>query len=330
MRRSPATPLLAALATVLATVLAACAGPDAAGRAPAAGAAVAATDATGHEVRLAQPARRVVSLVPAVTDILVAIGAGEQLVGRTNYDTSATLAALPSVGGGLDPSLEALLALRPDLVIAWEDRAGRTNPRLAEAGVGVFNIVSQDTADVFENAQRLGRLTGHDSAATALVARLRRELAAVHASVQGRPAPRVLYLAQWEPPMTAGPGTFVMQLVSVAGGQSVFADVQQDWPSISMEEIVRRQPDVILVAVNRVDADPMRRLRDNPGWRDLRAVREGHVLVMPGDLLDRSGPRVGEAAHRLRDLLHPELAGVPLDTASGPARAAALPAAPTP
>ena len=324
MRRSPASLLLAAL------LLAACTAPDADRRAPDADTTVAATDATGHEVRLARPAQRIVSLVPAVTDVLVAIGAGGQLVGRTDYDTSATLAALPSVGGGLGPSLETLLALRPDLVIAWEDRAGRTNPRLADAGIGVFTIISQDTADVFRNARQLGQLVGRDSAATQLVARLRRELAAVRASVEGRPAPRVLYLAQWEPPMTAGPNTFVMQVVGVAGGQSAFADVRQDWPTISMEEIVRRQPDVILVAVNKVDADPMRRLRDNPGWRELRAVREGRVIVMPGDLLDRSGPRVGEAAHRLRDLLHPELAGIPLDTASAPAPVTAPVTAPAP
>lgn len=286
--------------------LAACAEPPPAGEAAAAPAAVAAVDDTGAEIRLAAPAARVVSLVPSATETLVALGALPRLVGRNRHDTAPAVRPLPDVGGMLDPSLEALLALRPDLVVALADDKGeRLRRRLREARIPVFAVHARDTADVFRNVERLGRLTGHAREADSLSAALRAELREVRASVEGRPAPSVLYVVWHDPPTIAGPATFISQVIGVAGGRPALTGVREDWPQVSLEELVRRQPEVIVVPVGDSPAHTVARLLDAPGWRELRAVREGRIVEVPGDLVNRPGPHLAEAARRLRDALHP-------------------------
>lgn len=271
--------------------------------------AVAAADDTGAMVELDRPARRVVSLVPSGTEILFALGAGDRVVGRTDYDRGAEVLALPSVGGGLDPSLERLAILEPDLVITWAE-AGQSSLRaqLEPLGIAVFGLRSQDTSDIYRAIARVGHLVGRDSAAAALASRIRDELDAVRASVAGRTRPRVAYLVEHDPPMIAGTGTFITQLIAVAGGDPAFPDVTSLWPQVSLEELVRRQPDVLLVPDLESLGPVIARLPATAGWREMRAVREGRVERVPADLLSRPGPRIGEAARAVRDRLFPDAA----------------------
>jgi iron complex transport system substrate-binding protein len=301
-------PLLA-----LSLLLAACdagggasARPDSAPSAPADSAVVLVDDA-GRRVRLPRPARRVVSLIPSATEVLVAVGAGDRLVGRTDFDHGPAVDALPSVGGGMNPSIEAIVALRPDLVLGWETRGDQsTRRRLEELGVPVFAVEADDTSDVFRTVGSLGRLTGRVRAADSLAAGLRRELAEVAASVAGRPQPTVFFLVWNDPPMTAGPQTFISQVLGVAGGRNVFADVAGEWPNVALEEIVRRQPDVLVLPQGeKGGAHDVDQLRRAPGWRELRAMREGRVVTIDAEMMNRPGPRLGEAARALRDALHP-------------------------
>ena len=267
-------------------------------------------DDGGHAVRLDTPARRVVSLVPSGTDILVALGAVDRLVGRTRYDTGAEVAAVPSVGGGLDPSVEALVALRPDLVLLWESEQ-RTPLRgqLEAAGVATFAMRTTDTTDAYAAIHRLGRLLGRPAEAARIAQAARDELAAVHRSVAGLEPRRVLYVVGVSPPMTAGPDTFVGQLLAIAGARSVFDDVAEPWPTVAVEEIVRRAPDVVVLPVGAESADPAAALRAAAGWRELAAVREGRVVTIPAELVNRPGPGMGRAARVLRDALHPDRKG---------------------
>lgn len=296
-----------------AAVLAACGGDDAPGRPAAdpasASSAVQATDDAGQSIRLDRPAARIVSLIPSATDLLVAMGARGQLVGRTDFDKDASLAALPSVGGGLDPSLESLAALRPDLVISFEtqgDAALRT--RLRELGIPVYGLAAQDTADVFRALANLGTLTGRRPAADSVATSVRGELEAVRRSVAGRPAPSVLYVAWVDPPMIAGPTTFLSELVRLAGGRPVFEDVRQEWPQVSIEEIVSRKPQVVVIPSGAGAEFSASALRTAPGWRELVAAPGTRVAEVPVAVVNRPGPRLGEAAQALRDAIHPELA----------------------
>jgi iron complex transport system substrate-binding protein len=295
--------------------LAACGGSDASARPAAqsaqsaASTAVQVTDDAGQVVRLERPAARIVSLIPSATDLLVAMGARGQLAGRTDFDKDPVLASLPSVGGGLDPSLEALVALRPDLVISFEtqgDAALRT--RLREMGIPVYAQAAQDTADVFRALANLGTLAGRKPAADSVANAMRAELEAVRRSVAGRPAPTVLYVAWVDPPMIAGPTTFLAELVRVAGGTPLFEDVKQEWPQVSIEEIVSRKPQVVVIPSGAGAEFSADALRTAPGWRELAASPGTRVAEVPVAVVNRPGPRLGEAARALRDRIHPELA----------------------
>jgi iron complex transport system substrate-binding protein len=271
--------------------------------------AVATTDDLGRVVRFGHPVRRIISLIPSATETIVALGAADRVVGRTKYDTEAVLAAVPDIGGGIDPSIEAIVALHPDLVVTWDaEPRQRVREALDRVGIASLNIRAQDTTDLFRSIAQLGALLARGDAARALSARLRAELADVARSVAGRPRPRVFYVVFNDPPMTAGPDTFLGQLVGLAGGENIFADATQLWPTISMEEIVRRRPDVIVLPYGEMRADVLARLRELPGWRDLPAVRAGRIVRVPVDLVNRPGPEIGAAARVLRDAFHPELA----------------------
>lgn len=309
--------ILASLATAFLAACAPSAARDAATRPDStAASSIEIKDDAGFTVKLAKPAERVIALVPSAMETLIAIGAIKQIVGRTRYDTAPEVADVPSVGGGVDPSVEAVLNLRPDLVISWEsDKRQQLRERLLALGVPVFILRTEDTTDIFHGITSIGRLTGHDSSAAAVSASIRATLDSVHRSVSNRPAPSVLYVAYPEPPLTAGPKTFIGQLIALAGGRSIFADATQNWPNISMEEVVRRDPDLLIVPVGELKTNWLARFRAMQGWRDLRAVRNGKVVVVPADLMSRPSPSIAEASRVLRRAIHPEV----VDSVSQPA-----------
>jgi iron complex transport system substrate-binding protein len=298
-------------ALAAAALLAACGGDRGDGaRASAAPAdsSVTLLDDAGRTITLPRPARRIVALVPSVTETVVALGAADRLAGRTDFDHGPAVDSLPSIGGGLDPSVETLVALRPDLVLGWET-SGRPElrDRLTALGIPVFSIKTEDTTDVFRAIRNVGRLTGRTRAADSLAASLRRELEEVRASVAGAARPSVFYMAWNDPPLTAGPKTFISQVIEIAGGRNVFADATALWPTVSIEEIVRRQPDFVVVPVGEEGSGKVDELKQSTGWRELRALQQGRGVRVPADVVNQPGPNLAEAARAMRDAIHPEL-----------------------
>lgn len=307
--RSATWRLSAALAA--AAILAACGGDRGGGaRASAAPAdsSVTLVDDAGRTITLPRPARRIIALVPSITGTVVAIGAADRLAGRTDFDHGAAVDSLPSIGGGLDPSVETLVSLRPDLVLGWET-SGRPElrDRLTALGIPVFSIKTEDTTDVFRAIRNVGRLTGRTHAADSLATSLRRELEEVRASVAGAARPSVLFMAWNDPPLTAGPKTFISQVIEIAGGRNVFADATALWPTVSIEEIVRRQPDFVVVPVGEEGNGKVDELRQSTGWRELRALQQGRGVRVPADVVNQPGPNLAVAARAMRDAIHPEL-----------------------
>jgi len=264
-----------------------------------------AIDDSGRNIRLGQPAVRIVSLLPAATETLLALGAGDRLIARTDYDHDARLAALPSVGGGLTPSLELLASLQPDLVLTWEEAGtARTRPRLEALGIPVFALQTRDTADIFHNIERFGRLTALEGAADSLASAIRAELAEITASVPPGEAPTVVYLIGLDPPMIAGPNLFIGQLLEVAGGRNAFPELRVPSPQMSLEEILKRQPDVVLVPSAGERDQLIARLKGAPGWRELMASGGTRLEIVSADVLHRPGPGVVHAARELRRVIH--------------------------
>jgi len=271
-------------------------------------AAIEVTDDDGRTLRLESPASRVVSLIPARTDILLALGVADRLVARTQFDADPRLAAVPAIDEALTPSLEWLIERRPDLVIAWPDQTGRNVvARLVEIGIPVYASRVETLNALRESVRELGQLVGRVDAADSLVAVLDTAIAQVGAAVRSRAPRSVLYLIGLDPPMAAGPNTFVDEMIRIAGGSNVMHDARALWPAVSVEEVVRRQPDVVLLSVS--DTLDGRRLRDfsgMPGFRGLRAVTAGRVFLVDSNLYDRPGPGLATALRDLMSRIHPE------------------------
>lgn len=250
-------------------------------------------DAEGRRVALAAPARRIVSLVPSVTATLVELGATERLVGRTAYDTAQALAHLPSVGGGLGPDLEALAALAPDLVIRFGGDSDRRTPaRLDDLAIPHLAVRPDGVADVWTVLDQLGTLLGLESRADDLAASLRGELDAVRAAVAGLPEVRAVYLMGGSPPWTAGAGTYLHELVELAGGTNVFADMEGLYGAVSPEVVATRPVDVVLLA-DGAQVDPR--------------LLEGRRVERLSAAVQIPGPDLAAAAREVARALHPGL-----------------------
>jgi ABC-type Fe3+-hydroxamate transport system substrate-binding protein len=257
-------------------------------------------DANGAAITIsALPVHRIVSTMQSATEWLVLLGEGNRLVARTDFDHEPELASLPSIGGGLDPSAEAVAALRPDVIIGWHNRASTDlQQALRPFHVPVISFETTDTADVFRNLARLGVLVGSPARADSLATVMRARLAAIHheaCPVAPSQPPTVLLVLWTDPPMTAGVGTWMTTVLETACLQNAFGDLTAAWPTVSLEAITARQPAWILTSKGQ-PGQRLAELRARPGWRDLAAVKAGRVLEIPGDLFARAGPTIPDAA----------------------------------
>lgn len=264
------------------------------------------TDDAGRVITLAAPAERVISMIPAQTEVVKILAGAHRLVARTQWDTDPDLAHLPSTGNALTPSVEWLAAQHPDLVIAWPDNSSRNvTEQLRPLGIPVYSSRVESLADISSMIHRLGLLLGTPARADSLVHALDAQLDTVRKSVADLDRPSVLYALSIDPPMAAGGSTFVSALIDAAGGRNVFGELKQLWPQVGLEDIIQRQPDVILLPVGESTSGSAALLRTRAGWRDLGAVRNGRVYEVDANLFHRPGATVGIAARTTAALLHP-------------------------
>jgi len=282
------------LAGLLALALAACTRGE---RAPAGGGRTV-TDDAGRPLALAAPARRIVSLSPSFTEILFAVGAGDRLVGRTAWcDYPPAALAVPSVGDGMPPNVEAVAARRPDLVVLYRSGPNATAAQqLERLGIRTVLFDLNRLEDLGPAARRLGMLTGRGAAGDSL-ARAMDSL--VSQSPQSpTPSPKSLVFIVWDnPPIVIGAGSYLDQLAGLAGARNVFHDIRTPSAQVSIETIAARQPDFIAVLSDTAARPPY---ADRPEWRVVAAVRQGRFLFLPGRLFGRPGPRAAQAVRELR------------------------------
>ena len=243
--------------------------------------------------------RRVVSLAPSLTDTVLALGEGARLVGVTRYDDAPEVRSLPRVGGFLDPSPEAVLALRPDLVLWLTD--GGAFPavkRIAELGVPVRAIPVVTVADVFACARLTGEALGTPAAGERLARSLEEAVSSAAARARSRHRVRVLMVIGRDPLVVAGPGSYPDALLAIAGGVNVAEG--RPWPVYSLEKAAAANPDLVVDAAVLEPAEGMARLSAIP------AVRAGRVARLPNDDALRPGPRLPAALEDLLRALHPE------------------------
>ena len=265
-------------------------------------------DDAGRKIFIADPPTRIVSLAPSVTEILFAIGAGDRVVGVTsfcNYPPEAL--AKPKVGGAF-PNLEVVLSLKPTLVLAPRDfiRPDMV-AKLDQLKIPLFILESNSIEDVLRHIQTVGRMLGRTERSDAVAGDLRRRVTEVKTRTAGATRPRVFYVLNSDPLMTAGPGSFIHQLIELAGGTNVAAGAPVPYPRLSLEEVIRQDPQVILFPVGDEEGIPDQEQQRWLRWPTLSAVKQNRFVRIPSVLLDRPGPRVVDGLERLAQQLHPDL-----------------------
>jgi iron complex transport system substrate-binding protein len=260
------------------------------------------TDDFGDTISLRATPTRIVSLNPTTTEILFTIGAGSRLVGRTAYDKWPDSARfVPDLGPGIRPNVEAVLGARPDLVLLYASEDNRAAARrLRDAGIATAAFKVDRIAQFDQLTRLLGRLVG-DSARGALVAdTVMRTLDSVRTATSGLRRPRVVIPTWYEPLMVIGGGSFMSELLTIAGGQNVYDSVAAPSPTVAFEDILRRNPEFVLVSPERA-----KQIQGMAKWRTLPAVREGRLLVFDTARVLRPAVRLGEGAVSFARLLHP-------------------------
>ncbi len=272
----------------------------------AAGRAGVLTDHLGRRIEVPDHPARIVSLAPSLTETLYALGAGDRVVGVTDYcDFPPEAKTKAKVGGMISPNMERIVALHPNLVLMTREGSRKeTLDALERLNLPTFVVETQRLDDVARMIRDIGQAIGEAAQGASVATQLERRIGAVQSAVNARPARRALFLVWLQPVISVGRGTFLADLLERSGVQSASEASAQPWPHLSIEEIVRQDPEYIIVPKSQ-DFSPTRdELMRLPGWKDLTAVRGDKILYMP-DAIQRAGPRIGEMMEILARAVHP-------------------------
>ena len=261
-----------------------------------------ATDEAGKRVRVPLRPQRVITLAPNLTEIVYAIGAGDSIVGNTTFcDYPAEAKQVAKVGDTLQPNIERIIALKPEIIfISTASQLETFTRQLDERGIAVFVTDPHDLDGVFRSISTLGDLLGRQGQAEKLVADLRARAAAVEEAVRGRPPVTVFYQVSPQPLWTAGRRSWITDLVRRAGGKSVTGEVEGEWMRYSDEAALASRPEAIIMATSGEKMDVAAALQKSP------AAVNRRVYGINGDYLSRPGPRLVEGLEQIARVLHPE------------------------
>jgi iron complex transport system substrate-binding protein len=263
-------------------------------------------DMVGRQVEVQGPPHRIVPLAPSLTEILFALDAGDWVVGVTDHaDYPPEAGDKPSVGGGVDPNMEAIVALQPDLVLASADtNRWDTLVRLERLKIPVFGVKPIGVDGVLASIARVGEVLGRSPQAEKLIGEMRRRMTAVSERVSAFARPTVLYVVWIDPLIVAGRETVIDDLIHLAGGTNIVQ--APGFPRYGLEQVVMHPPDLIVLAFDRGGLEDGEVLHRLPVWREIRTVRDGAVRVIDAGMTNRPGPRIAEAVELLAQAFHQE------------------------
>lgn len=271
-------------------------------------------DRLDRKVTIPTLPNRIVSLSPSTTELLFALGAGSKLVGRTEYCTYPEEALqVPVVGKGTIEGIsrEAILAAKPDVILFKWDSHQALIETFEPLDIPLIGIGPESVEELLEEASLLGRMTGTETEARDFIAHFRsklRELQQSVASIGPGERAKVFYEVWDDPLMTAGPDSFIGQLLALANIENVFADVPSRYPRVSSETLLQRNPDVILAPTTHSEKVDVQKMASRPGWAGMRAVQNQRIHVIDGDLISRCGPRMLSALEEVICVVYPEVA----------------------
>jgi len=260
------------------------------------------TDDFGDAIQRGAAPQRVVSLNPATTDLIFALGAGNRLVGRTHWDLYPDAARnVPDLGSGLRPSVETVLGAKPDLVVLYASSDNRAAAReLRAAGVNTVSLKIDHIADFHRASRLLGILLGDSAKGAAVSDSVEKTLQRVRRATSALPKPKVFWHIWDAPLITIARGSYMNELIDIAGGTNIYGEMPEPSPAVSIEDVLKRDPHFIIsgpIGAKKVASDPR--------WSEAPAVKKGAILVVDTAIVGRPSVRLGEAAVSLARLIHP-------------------------
>ncbi len=275
-------------------------------------------DDFGRNVTIDRLPTKIVSLQPSNTEILFAVGAGSTVVGVTRYcDYPPEVLArvkdesLKVVGGFTDPNIELIVSLQPDLVLASTNLQKQAVSSLEAKGFTVVALLPKTVSDILEDIKLVGRIVGRSDVAIKLADSLAARVNAVVDKTRAAPyKPRVYFEIWYDPLMSVGPGTYINDLITMAGGVNIFVDSKAPYPEVNAEIIIERDPETIIVAKGYMGLaieETRVKIRDRPGWGSISAVRNNQIHEVDENTVYRSGPRIVDGLETLAMIIHPEL-----------------------
>ncbi len=262
------------------------------------------TDDLNRAVVLPAPATRVVSLAPSITETLFAVGAGEQVAGVTdycNYPSGVTRCA--RVGGVINPSIETIVGLKPDLIILTAEGNIREDfDKLAGMGIPLFVTNPRNLEGIYKSIETIGVLTGHKRASDSLVADMKNRVGRLSMRMGPRAEKRVMMIVALQPLIVVGKGTFLNELISLAGGRNIAAESPATYPTYSRESVIKEDPEIIVIMSDVVQS--VEELTTfYPEWAKIKAVQNKQMFRVDSDIMSRPGPRAINALETLNSII---------------------------
>jgi len=262
-------------------------------------------DSYNRTVTIENEATRVVSIAPGITETIFALGKGDILKGRTDYcDYPAEALGIPSIGSLMEPDIEAIAELNPDIVIASTHFKKESLEKLTALSIPVVVLADQDSFDgVYQTISNIGILIGAQDEGKTLIDSMKNTVNSVIGAVKGKRTPTVYYVIGFGEygDFTAGGDTFISQIIEMAGGKNIASDIK-GW-AFSLEQIVASDPDILVCSKF---WDVKKSITAANGYKDLRAVKTNNLFEIDNNMLDRQGPRLAEGLKTLAEIIHPE------------------------
>lgn len=267
-------------------------------------------DQMNREVTVEKEPKRIVSLAPSNTEILFALGLGGKVVGVTNYcDYPEEAKSKEKIGGFSDPNLEKIISLKPDLVLAT-DMHQKPVEQLEKLNIPVVILAPKNIPDMLKSIEIIGRISGKEAESLRLVETLKNRIKTVENKTAGIPQdkrPKIYYEVWPEPFTTAGPGTFVNDIIEKAGGENISGDAEKAYPQYSQEMIISKNPDIIIFSHHGSSKQTIEDILKRPGWENINAVKNNKVFYVDENIVQRATPRLVDGLEQFAKIIHPEL-----------------------
>ena len=275
-------------------------------------------DNRGREVVITNyPPQKIVSMAPANTEILFALGLDDRIAGVTRFcdyppkvKTMVEEGKIAIIGGFADPSIEKIIALKPDVVFAAHTIQLKAAESLEDRGVPVILLDPKNVQDILDNILLVGKATGKEAEAKKLVEEMKKRIDYVISQTRNVTyTPKVYYEVWHDPLMSIGPGTWIHELIKLAGGSNIFSDAKVKYPKVSPESVIARNPEIIIIKHGYMGGVAKDEIVKRPGWNAIDAVKNGKIYEVDENILIRPGPRIVEGLETLAKIIHPELFG---------------------